>query len=330
MKHITTAVYLFDRCMTIDQEVSHIWLRRYSVVSALYVLLQAVTIIGFSLGLFQQLVDLDCKVTYLVNTAWLVMAMLNDILIAVISALRVYAVNPPNFLAPIVVFVLLFAQTAYEIFEGVTTEAVNAPPPLGCAVGTRSTFSILKPTLTVDAACVAAATVADAIVLVVTWRKTYHIVRLARRENITAGLPSLMLRDGRLLVIINSLSVVLYTIKVFSGFDNFAIAFTSIILSRFFLNLREAALVNVDGSSNSKTQSQSDIHFSRGVGALGATLSFVGDDDGDDEWDANPGDDDEVAAEFADEDREEGNSGQQEISEEARDDLPTLTLEAAC
>jgi len=315
--------YLFDRCMTMDQEIDHIWLRRYSVVSALYVLLQAVTIIQFSLIWFQDFVDLDCKRAYSAYIAWLVSATLYNVVLAVISALRVYSINPPDVLAPVVVFALSLARPAYTIFAGATSGAIAEPPPLGCAVGSFS--HIIEPFY---AASVAASTVADAIVLIVTLRQTYHTVRLARRENITTRLTGLVLRDGTiyfgLLAIIGSLNVVFYTTKVFSGFDYFVNAFTSIILSRFFLNLREAGLVTIDGSSNLGTRSQSDMHFSRGVGTLGGTLSFVGDDSGEDDWDAKPGDDNERPAEFADEDREKCNSGQQEISEEARDDLPAL------
>ena len=55
--------YLYERCITVGQEVEHIWRRRISAASALYLLLQLSTVTMFVLDLVQQLIMLDCNVS---------------------------------------------------------------------------------------------------------------------------------------------------------------------------------------------------------------------------------------------------------------------------
>lgn len=47
-----------------------------------------------------------------------------------------------------------------------------------------------------------AKTIADAVVLIVTWRKTYHTAQLARQANLSASLAVILLRDGQSLAIV--------------------------------------------------------------------------------------------------------------------------------
>lgn len=46
-------------------------------------------------------------------------------------------------------------------------------------------------------ASTAASMAADAIAFVVTWRRTYRVVRLSREANFEASFSSLLLRDGQ-------------------------------------------------------------------------------------------------------------------------------------
>ena len=57
-----TALYACDKCYTIDQEVRYIWRGRVNVATALYIVLQTVTI-GYFLSIaIQQLMNLSCNV----------------------------------------------------------------------------------------------------------------------------------------------------------------------------------------------------------------------------------------------------------------------------
>ncbi|KAH9932604.1 uncharacterized protein B0H18DRAFT_1115835 [Fomitopsis serialis] len=83
----------------------------------------------------------------------------------------------------------------------------------------------------------------------------------------------------RLLVIINCLNIVFegITTQAFDGFVFFGTAFSSIILSRFFLNLREAGSTTDGTLSTIRTVPSSGLHFSRsrGVDGMGASLSVM-------------------------------------------------------
>ncbi|KAI0728191.1 hypothetical protein C8Q72DRAFT_885699 [Fomitopsis betulina] len=91
----------------------------------------------------------------------------------------------------------------------------------------------------------------------------------------------LLLRDGTiyfgLLLIISILDVVIYTVNSFQGFQYLRLAFTTIILSRFFVNLREASQTTILDSVTtlSEWKPSSTLHFSLGVDAYGGTLASV-------------------------------------------------------
>ncbi|TFY64999.1 hypothetical protein EVJ58_g2251 [Rhodofomes roseus] len=225
--------------------------------------------------------------------------------LSLISALRVYAISSQDWRVPLIVFMLAIMRSAFQIFKVVTSSCTAVPPPLGSAIGSLAPqyetiicLAYFNADVDTNANAVitvalAASIAADAIVLIVTWCRTYRIRRLARQENIHAPLTSLLLRDGQLasldqrripeltstrppsigtiyfglLVVINCLNIIFEgnTNQAFDGFVFFGTAFSSIILSRFCLNLRE-------------TTPLSDLHFSRGVDGFGASLSFRWDD----------------------------------------------------
>ncbi|EPS94245.1 hypothetical protein FOMPIDRAFT_1055275 [Fomitopsis schrenkii] len=203
--------YLYDRCLTVGQEIEHIWRRRLSAASGLYVALQLSTISMFSLELVQQLVMLDCNVySFPESLSTIAITTVYQVMIAVISSLRVYALNPPDRVTPFIVLVLSLGPAVYEI------------------------------TVTIA--------VADVIVVLVTWRKTYHMVRLSREAGAPAPLLALLLRDDSepgtvyfgLITVLNVPALVFFFTGAFDGFGYFSVSFTSIILSRFLLNIREA------------------------------------------------------------------------------------------
>ena len=58
------ALCIFDHCLLMEKEWNCIWRRQYTTASALYVTLQLVTVSLFALTLVQNVVTLDCKVSY--------------------------------------------------------------------------------------------------------------------------------------------------------------------------------------------------------------------------------------------------------------------------
>ncbi|KAH9829099.1 uncharacterized protein C8Q71DRAFT_791736 [Rhodofomes roseus] len=137
----------------------------------------------------------------------------------------------------------------------------------------------------------AASMAADAMVFIVTWRRTYHVVRGFRQVNIKTSLNSLLLRDGAIyfiwILIVNCIVMITNLAPIDQRVpEPVTIPISTILLSRMLLNLREAGLrTNVHGapvSSDTLGASQSatisDLDFSpRGVDAFGASWN---DDEG--------------------------------------------------
>ncbi|TFY64159.1 hypothetical protein EVJ58_g2805 [Rhodofomes roseus] len=312
------ASYTFDRCICSGREIDLIWSRGYSLVSALYALLTALTIIELCMWGVQNLMYLDCKLTSVGHRGTLIRAVPDatagqaitasyDALIAVIAALRVYAINDRDWRLSALVFLLLILRSAYDLFEGINLFAVNVPPPIGCVDGVASPVS--NP-CQFFIASMAASMAADAMVFIVTWRRTYHVVRGFRQVNIKTSLNSLLLRDGaiyfmyvlsdytvpvvlnselfiRWILIVNCIVMITNLAPIDQRVpDSVTIPISTILLSRMLLNLREAGLrTNVHGapvSSDTLGASQSatisDLDFSpRGVDAFGASWN---DDEG--------------------------------------------------
>ncbi|KZT63223.1 hypothetical protein DAEQUDRAFT_734068 [Daedalea quercina L-15889] len=272
-------VYSYDRLLALEQEIDCIWRRPCSIATALYAVLQLVTISFFVLISVQDFSSLDCKV----HVAMVASDVVYETTLAVISSLRVYALNSQDVLTPVVVFIFSLGPVTMEIFKGATLVVTPVPSPIGCAVGNASPS---ERTLVTSAAFAAVGqttlVIADAIVLLVTWRRTYYTIRLARAANVATSLSTVLLRDGWLLAILVVLDTVFYFQEVFEGFSLFKLSLSSIILSRFFLNLREASLSMTATSSGQATQSrsQSEVRFPRGLRSLGGSVALPGDDAG--------------------------------------------------
>ncbi|TFY56786.1 hypothetical protein EVJ58_g7427 [Rhodofomes roseus] len=95
----------------------------------------------------------------------------------------------------------------------------------------------------VQNSCMVATAAADVIVLVVTWRNTYNIQKEASVVNLRTPTITLLLRDGTiyftLLLILNVLHLALEITDVFWDITYFVTGFSSIVISRFLLNLRQ-------------------------------------------------------------------------------------------
>ncbi|TFY65385.1 hypothetical protein EVJ58_g2005 [Rhodofomes roseus] len=105
------ACYAFDRCIRAGREIDLIWSRGYSLVSALYVLLEVSTVLSLGLLGAQNLLNLGCKVVLDVE----VITASYDGVTAVIAALRVYAINDRDWQLSAVVLLLLLLRSAFDL-----------------------------------------------------------------------------------------------------------------------------------------------------------------------------------------------------------------------
>ncbi|PCH42681.1 hypothetical protein WOLCODRAFT_89955 [Wolfiporia cocos MD-104 SS10] len=109
---------------------------------------------------------------------------------------------------------------------------------------------------------------------------TYRILKEAHRANIKASVVTLLLRDGTALLILNVLHLSLSLTNVFLDVTYFVTAFSSIIVSRFLLNLRQIHLVTDDDDSNpSFVQTSSDqgttLEFNSTISTLDQESGFM-------------------------------------------------------
>ncbi|KAH9829104.1 uncharacterized protein C8Q71DRAFT_449115 [Rhodofomes roseus] len=109
------ACYAFDRCIRAGREIDLIWSRGYSLVSALYVLLEVSTVLSLGLLGAQNLLNLGCKVALPENIALQAITASYDGVTAVIAALRVYAINDRDWQLSAVVLLLLLLRSAFDL-----------------------------------------------------------------------------------------------------------------------------------------------------------------------------------------------------------------------
>ncbi|TFY65395.1 hypothetical protein EVJ58_g2006 [Rhodofomes roseus] len=150
---IAIAFYAFDWCIRVGREVDLIWSRGYSLISALYGLLEVSTALYLGLSATQNLVYMDCKLTTVEprvpeEIALQAITASYDAVIAVIATLRVRAINGGDWRLSAVVFLLFILRSAYQLFECINIRATDVPPPVGCVDGVASTA--IEPCLCLD------------------------------------------------------------------------------------------------------------------------------------------------------------------------------------
>ncbi|KAH9935343.1 uncharacterized protein B0H18DRAFT_1114102 [Fomitopsis serialis] len=127
----------------------------------------------------------------------------------------------------------------------------------------------------------------DLLVLLVTWKETYGIQRSANAMNVKTSIVTLLLRDGTVyfgvLLVINIICLILWVTNVLQAASTFSTAHThgflpgrlnTILLSRFFLNLRETSGLRSDGTTDTKSEPSEARFASLVFNSLGGSLAL--------------------------------------------------------
>ncbi|KAH9910223.1 uncharacterized protein B0H18DRAFT_896350, partial [Fomitopsis serialis] len=165
--------YLFDFCLTFDQQVKFLWNRKLSIPSVLLALMHSSTMI-FALS-YQACTLLTCQ--------WLIMW--PDPMISAISALRVYAINGRHWQLPSLIFAVAIPGIVQDI---VCIHADWFP----CLV-----ISKLMWASPVAVASTIVVFTANILVLGATWYHTLTVKKLAGAAGQNTTLVTLLLRDGK-------------------------------------------------------------------------------------------------------------------------------------
>ncbi|KAI0766496.1 hypothetical protein BC629DRAFT_1442640 [Irpex lacteus] len=197
--------------------------------------------------------------------------LLQFLALALFTGLRAFALCGQNILVFIIVFGLSAVPFATDMLgyiksviifeEAFPTSICEAPTDLPQSLQLRAVIA------------------ADVIVLLVTWPKTFGIIRQSKHLKERMPLTEVLLRDGTVffvaLLAINIFQLLIHSISSWSALlpgSAFLAPLTSIIVSRFFFNLRQA---DARPGHMGDSAFWSTIHFNSNViGNLSEPLSF--------------------------------------------------------
>ncbi|KAI0669423.1 hypothetical protein C8Q78DRAFT_977588, partial [Trametes maxima] len=268
----------FDCAQTFPDECRKIWGRKFSGATVIYLSTRYLAVVEriFFVAAIMTWNSSDQVCSGLTHTDSTLL-FLSYLSIASFTALRVYAIwgrdwRPLTFVLP-----LGLIRPALTLYEASSYTAVQSGPRLGCGYNYSVSSAML-------AGCAPASVIAtDAVLIALTWRKTYGIQRVSMKTGVRTPLATLLLRDGessQSTLLSHALNHSIHPQRLtFSGvWPFFDQTFSVIFLSRFMLNLRGLYFTDKDATETRSTLRWSDVLTLRGlsshvVGNLGATLS---------------------------------------------------------
>ncbi|KAI0765819.1 hypothetical protein BC629DRAFT_912223 [Irpex lacteus] len=195
---------------------------------------------------------------------------------AILVMIRLYVVSNRNvwLLVAITALGVLFSTVNIYYFATLKFNALQAPYT-GCQGQTSLHLSGVN--------IVMAIVVVESIVVAVTWINTLSIIRLTREASSRnhKGVSYLVLRDGSVyfitLLLMNILSLLAFRVKLMSNSATYVDTLSSILISRFVLNLRDDNGRSSDPDRTLHMSHLTDLRFSsaphgRLVGNLGQSL----------------------------------------------------------
>ncbi|OSD07956.1 hypothetical protein PYCCODRAFT_1463221 [Trametes coccinea BRFM310] len=328
---VTAVAWLaWEYIVTLDREISLVWTRKLNGASVIFFMNRYIMLVQFAVQL-----PLSFSITDEVNTliadlsllkltdntllaptdimTWFGRCLVLNRVLAVFSvapyfvwaafsALRAYAMSNRTWPIAVAVFLLSVASSCYNIYNFSRLVPINLPAPNYCIPtfpGITATFidqTTLRAAPQGTTATRICLIVADALVIGVTWFRTYRFRKSAAEAKVKTSFLRLLLRDGTVYFVILLILNVLQIVVRFTAQANFITTFeeplTSILISRFLMNLRAIKYAThligsgsgseVDGISTvggNTTLSFADrSHFTTNVGAGTDTEMSTGTD----------------------------------------------------
>ncbi|KAK7688670.1 hypothetical protein QCA50_008208 [Cerrena zonata] len=274
-------VVFYDTVLSLEQEVSCIWRRRFSVVTLLYIIVRYGALLAMALLTLDNLLLVG---TVPVCRAFNIMHYACDVIhvsgVAGLNCLRVWAICQKKWAPVILVFILSIFTPCNNIYSYSRPQdfvVIRSKPFRGC-------WSV--PLVSHYIYCTYLSST-DLAILVFTFVETADIIRTSRDLHVKTNVATLLVRNGSfqfvILLLLNLLSVILdaLSLAVPLGKSSNTTYFiyineglTSIILAHFLLDLRSVYL------KNGQLDADSSIQFSESILAnMGASLNdaWVGD-----------------------------------------------------
>ncbi|EKM57574.1 uncharacterized protein PHACADRAFT_206470 [Phanerochaete carnosa HHB-10118-sp] len=290
---IAASVLVFhDYLTTLDQEVRTVWQQKLSAVSLLIVSTRWMLLLQAMFALFTLIPHGKLKVLRAMSsceaTFWMstIIGLATPAQTAVFSALRVCAMWNRNYVLFTIVLVLSLPQEIINVYALADSSFEYFPPPIDACV------NFFNYSDEVNDACMFSPTcplfllfvtripliVADLLVLVLTWMKTYRQYREARALNIKSPLTTYFIHDGTIyfivLLILNISQIVSFFFTSIGILAPFTSIMPQILVCRFMMNLR---LLSHGSSTTSEDESSRQLASLRMLTFNeNATPSFMG------------------------------------------------------
>ncbi|KAH9893596.1 hypothetical protein C8Q73DRAFT_697586 [Cubamyces lactineus] len=279
-----TAVLCFEYLITLDREVALFWRWKPTGASILFFanryLTLALILFTTTFNAFPYVSLQSCRNSVYAGQ---IMDVCQYVPWALFSALRVFALSRDWLL-------VIPVMSLYGVYFGVNLTAFRWltyywGEDSGCTIVYTMSVELVKDfTIASRSALIAA----DAIVMAVTWHTTFKTERLTLRAGHWPSFAHTLFRDGAIyfvvMLVLNVLHLTftvcqLYTDALFavSYMTIFTEPLTSILVSRFLLNLQEVhrdlGRGATDTISCSDTIHQGTMHFARVIGSLGSSIA---------------------------------------------------------
>ncbi|KAI0653586.1 hypothetical protein C8Q70DRAFT_1035010 [Cubamyces menziesii] len=287
-----TAVLCYEYLITMDREVALFWKRKPTGASILFF---ANRYLALALSLFTSVFNVLPYVSIEVRTcrnvvyAAQIMDVCQYVPWALFSTLRVFALSRSRLLVTVIVLLYgVYFGFSLAAFHWLTYNWGGGQGNSCAIVFTMSVEMVKKYALTI--ACRSALIAADVLVMAVTWHTTSKMDRLTLQVGRWPSFAHTLFRDdlaqgmSSVMLVLNVLHLTftvcqLYTDGLFpiSYVTIFTEPLTSILISRFLLNLQEVhrdlGHGATDATSHSDTIQQGTVHFARVIGSLGSSLA---------------------------------------------------------
>ncbi|RDX48216.1 hypothetical protein OH76DRAFT_1312760, partial [Lentinus brumalis] len=244
------AILAYDYLLTFPREVRFVWSRKFSPATTLFLLNRYIIILLYFVDLitlFPIIPSVGGKSPCQgVGKFIVVLEIFPYIIWAAFSGLRTYALSQRNAFIGLFVFILSLVPAGINAYFLSTFTFVNLDPPSNCTAFSDITADLSKQLTIASRTSIIAA---DVFVIAVTWWNTYGIRKLSRHARLGTSFGTLLLRDGTIYFIVllamNVVHMTLNTVKPNNLVQQASYVtilenpITSVLISRFILNLRE-------------------------------------------------------------------------------------------
>ncbi|KAL7278430.1 hypothetical protein ACG7TL_007427 [Trametes sanguinea] len=288
-----TVLLLYDWILTLDREMQLVWSQRKGLAAVLYMSGRLVTPISYlaSMLLWSPVRDETCRQTILVEQ---VTGLLPYVFWGVFSCFRAHALSARNWVLAATVLMLALVPVGLNSYIYYYSQAVNYAPPIGCeelydGPNTSTVF------ISIISYCSRGSIVlSECIVILLTWREAgFSFGRSAGhgQESASSVRKARSIRDVLFLngtmcfgasLVMNALTLGLLAAgdnadQATELFAYFRDAITSILASRFLLDLLEIGSVGDSASEDSSAVFSTQV--SNGSLSTGQTMFHDEDED---------------------------------------------------